>query len=269
MSGSRAALADGALTGRRIFVTGAGSGLGRAIALRLAALGAEVGGCGRRAEALAETAMLAEAAGGRFSAHVCDVRNAAEAAQALRDFAQGGLHGLINNAGGQFYQSAERISARGWAAVIDLNLTALFALCQAAYPLLRAAGGGSILNMSICPVERGGMGLAHAVAARSGVAGLARALALEWGAVGISINCIAPAAVETAALRSRASVEQIHDWAAAAPMRRNATEGEVAELSAYLMCPVASMITGQVIRIDGGAFLGAPVDLRAVEEEIA
>jgi citronellol/citronellal dehydrogenase len=262
----RSALADGALVGRRIFVTGAGSGLGRAIALRLAALGAEVGGCGRRQTLLEETATLAAAGGGRFTPHVCDVRDAAAAAQALNAFGADGLHGLVNNAGGQFYQRAEEISPRGWAAVIDLNLSAVFSLCQAAYPLLAASGGGSIVNMSICPAERGGLGLAHSVAARSGVAGLARALALEWGGKGISIKCIAPAAVDTEALRARASSGQVDAWGEAAPMRRNASADEVAELTAFLMCPAAAMITGQLIRIDGGAFLGAPVDMRPIEE---
>ncbi len=264
-------LRDGALDGSAVFVTGAGSGIGRAIAERLAALGAVVGGCGRRPEALAATGDAIAAAGGTFVPVPCDVRDADAARAALERFAGAhGLTGLVNNAGGQFYAAAADIRPRGWQAVIDLNLTAVFTLCQAARPLMRERGG-SILSISVTGAERGALGMAHAVAARSGVAGLTKALALEWGADRIRVNCLAPGTVATPAFAANSTAERRDRLRRQSPIPRLVEPGEVAELTAFLMSAAAGMITGQMLRIDGGSFLAAPVDMRpgAIEEEAA
>ncbi|KZY38285.1 hypothetical protein A3731_14240 [Roseovarius sp. HI0049] len=258
-------LASNSLAGRRFTVTGAGTGIGRAIALRLAALGATVGGMGRREEPLQET--LSMAGPGRFVPLPCDIRDYEAAARVMATFAEGGLDGLVNNAGGQFYAAASDISVNGFSAVVDLNLTALFALTTAAQPYL-AQSGGAIVNMSIVGAERGALGLAHAVAARSGVAGLSKALALEWGADRIRVNSIAIGTVETESFRAATAESLRRDLADQSPVPRLVDAAEVAELTAFLLSDAAEMITGQTLRLDGGAFLAGPIDMRPAKKDV-
>lgn len=255
-------LAGGILAGTVSIVTGAGTGIGRATARRLAALGATVIGCGRTEATLAETGGLIAAAGGRFRHRIVNVRDADAAAAFIAEVggAEGAIDLLVNNAGGQFFAPATEISARGWQAVIDLNLTAVFTLCKAAHAFL-ARRGGAIVNISLSAVERGSMGMAHSIAARAGVLGLTKTLALEWARDRIRANCIGPGTVPTRGLEGEADRALLDRLVAATPLGRTTTPEEVAELIAFLASPAGAMITGQLLQIDGGAHLGAGLHL--------
>lgn len=250
-------LAGNACEGMSALITGAGTGIGRAAALRLIELGARVTGVGRHEDTLAETKSLAVPPD-RFDYEVCDVRQT----EAMTDVVKkvGETHGiglLMNNAGGQFFAPATDISPGGWNAVIDLNLTANFNITRAAYPFL-AATRGSVVNISLSGVERGGMGMAHSLAARSGVLGLTRSLALEWAKDGIRLNCIGPGTVITTALGDEASGHVLGNLVEkGTPMRTTTSVEEVAELIAFVASPAGALMTGQLLQIDGGAHLGA------------
>lgn len=250
-------LAAHACEGISALVTGAGTGIGRAVTLRLVELGARVTGIGRHEDTLAETGSLTVAPD-RYDFEVCDVRDTESITAAVeRTGRRHGIGLLVNNAGGQFFAPARDISPRGWNAVIDLNLTANFTLTKAAYPFL-AAARGSVANISLSGVERGGMGMAHSLAARSGVLGLTRSLALEWARDGIRLNCIGPGTVITSALSEEASEHVLGNLVQkGTPMRTTTSVEEVAELVAFLAGPAGALMTGQLLQIDGGAHLGA------------
>lgn len=251
-----AVLRENLFAGQGGFVTGAGSGIGRAIALRLVDLGMAVFGTGRRPEPLQKTAELANGRAGSFAFEPCNVREV-EAIEALVKNVgdEQGIDLLVNNAGGQFFAPAAEISRRGWDAVVDLNLNAVFTVTRAAYPYLKARKS-SVVNISLSGIDRGSMGLAHSIAARAGVLGLTRSLALEWARDGIRLNCIGPGTVLTAGLDGEAAKPLREALIAATPMGRPTTVEEVAELTAFLASPAGAVMTGQLIQVDGAAHLG-------------
>jgi citronellol/citronellal dehydrogenase len=255
--GTPSVLRDGLFAGRSALVTGAGSGIGRAIALRLATLGMDVTGAGRRVEPLAETAGLAQSLAGSFQFTSCDLRDAAACEHLVDSVGNArGIDLLVNNAGGQFYAPATGISRKGWDAVIAINLSSIFTLTKAAYPFLKARQG-SVVNISLSGIDRGSRGLAHSIAARAGVLGMSRSMAMEWAADGIRLNCIGPGIVTTEGLESPTAQKMLGTLLAATPAGRATTPEEVAELVAFLASDAGRLMTGQMIHIDGAAHLGA------------
>jgi len=259
-------LRDGLFDSKGAVVSGAGSGIGRAIALRLCALGMQVTGMGRREDPLQETEALAKDLPGRFHVAPLNVRDTAALETAMAE--AGERHGidlLVNNAGGQFFAPATGISRKGWDAVIDLNLNAVFSATKAAYPYLKASRG-AVVNISLSGIDRGSMGLAHSVAARAGVLGLTRTLALEWASEGIRLNCLGPGTVVTAGLSDEAAKQLLDNLVSATPMGRATSVAEVAELTAFLASPAGALMTGQLIQIDGAAHLGAGLHMLAASD---
>ncbi|WP_432013022.1 SDR family oxidoreductase [Streptomyces cucumeris] len=250
-------------TGRTALVTGGGSGIGRAVAQRWAAGGGHVTVLGRREEALRETVGLIEAAGGRADAVTCDVRDAAAVDAAVDQVA--GRHGrldvLVNNAAGNFVVPAEDLSPGGWKAVVDIVLNGTFHCTRAAARHMLPAGRGAVLNVIAGYAWHGHPGTVHSAAAKAGVLAMTRTLAVEWGGRGVRLNCIAPGPTETdgasAALwpteAARARVM------GSVPADRFTTPEEVAESAAFLVSDRAAYVTGDVLVVDGGQWLGKAI----------
>lgn len=256
-SGPRA-LSRVSLARRRALVTGAGTGIGRGIAIRLAELGADVVGVGRRVEPLVETGCLVAAApddrgDGSFTWRSLDLRDREAATAAIAEVGgAGGLDLLVNNAGGQFIAPATEISERGMAAVLDLNLTAVANLTRAARPWL-AESGGTVVTISLSSPERGITGLAHSATARAAFLALTRRLAREWREDGIRLYGLAPGTVFTDGVRGEMSPEALRETLKNTPLRTDTATGEIAEWVAALAAGVGPLPSGTVLQLDGGA----------------
>jgi NAD(P)-dependent dehydrogenase (short-subunit alcohol dehydrogenase family) len=253
-------LAEGTFAGQVAIVTGGGSGIGRAIALELARLGAGVVVAGRRPDPLGETVSLVEAAGGSALAQPTDVRVPEQVdalvAAAVERF--GRVDVLVNNAAGNFVVRAESLSPNGWRAVVGIVLDGGFLCARAAgRRLIEQGGGGAILSVLASYAWTGGPGTVHSAAAKAGLLAMTRTLAVEWAPHGIRVNCISPGPTDTegagAALwpteEDRRRVERD------VPLGRLATVDEIAWWSAALCSRYAAYVTGEVLTIDGGQWL--------------
>jgi citronellol/citronellal dehydrogenase len=244
----QAALLDGQVA----LVTGGGSGLGRATALELAVLGAEVVVCGRREEPLDETAALAE--DGRVEARTCDIREE-DQVDALVDAVMerhGQIDLLVNNAGGQYMTPAEDITPKGFRTVIRLNVegTWLMTHSVATRAMIPEARGGKIVNVTLSP-HHGLPGMAHSSAARAAVENLTRVLSIEWARFGIRLTALAAGPFATETLRTKYPKPVVEGVAGTVPLGRLGTEEEFAWLVAYLASPAGDYVSGAVLTIDG------------------
>jgi 3-oxoacyl-[acyl-carrier protein] reductase len=236
------------LTDRVAIVTGAGRGIGRAIALELGRAGARVIVNYNRSAEAAE-ALAAEIGGVAVQADVCSAEGAdrlVAAAEAL-----GGLHILVNNAGITRDGLMLRMPDSDWQAVIDTNLTATFRMCRAAAAIMLRQRAGSIINLTSISGIRGNSGQANYAASKAAVAAMSRSLAKELARRGIRVNCVAPGFIATDMVdaMNRKVVEGVLD---VIPMRRIGQPEEVAHLVRFLASDEARYITGQELAVDGG-----------------
>lgn len=252
------------LRGRVAVITGAGSGIGQAIALRFAEEGATVVVAGQRAERLAETVALVEAAGGQGAAMPCDVADVVQVQELVRKAVEryGGVTILVNNAARNRPDHAvnETVSALDetwWAATFAVNVTGAFHCCKYVIPHMISAGGGSIINVASTSGIAGNWNQSAYVASKHALVGLTKSIALDYAGQGIRANAICPGFIETERSFAFSAVNRSTDWrerkVAEIPLGRLGRATEVAALAAFLASEESSYMTGVVIPIDGGS----------------
>ena len=263
----RSVFTPGLFAGRIIVVTGGGSGIGRCTAHEIAALGAHVAICGRKQEKLDVVKGEIEAAGGTCETHTFDIREEAQVKDAVAKIvvSNGRIHGLFNNAGGQFPSPAAQLSAKGFDVVVRNNLTGGFLVSREVYTQSMQQHGGSIVNMT-ADYRNGFPNMVHTGAARAGMANLTMTLAYEWAVSGVRVNSVAPGWIASSGMDTYTGdfKEQIPKLKGYCPLGRLGTESEVSAAVCFLLSDAAAFITGTELRIDGGVPLAnRSVDLPA------
>jgi NAD(P)-dependent dehydrogenase (short-subunit alcohol dehydrogenase family) len=244
-------------------VTGGGSGIGRAIALRLAQDGAQVVAAGQRLARLEETVRLIEAGGGGAVAAGCDVADQAQVERLMRVAveAYGRIDVLVNAAARNrpdepVPETAAEMPVEWWSATLDVNLTGCFLCCKHALASMLATGGGAIVNIASTSGLAGNWNQGAYVASKHGVVGLTRAIALDYAARNVRANAICPGFIETERSLRFGALYRGAGWRerklADIPLGRLGRPEEVAHLAAFLASDEAAYITGAAIPIDGG-----------------
>lgn len=243
------------LNGKVAVVTGAASGIGRAIALQLAKDGAAVSVWDLNAQGAEETAGLIRQAGGK--AIVCagdaSAKDAIAAAVARTHAELGPITVLVNNAGITGFDAFETITLEHWERMLKVNLTGPFLCTQAIIPDMLAAGWGRIVNISSSSTQTGSPSMAHYVASKGGVIGFTKALAIEYAAKGITVNNVPPGFVDTPMLR--ASPVDVDGYAATMPMKRPGKPEDIATAVSYLASEAAGYVTGHTLSVNGGRYM--------------
>lgn len=259
------------LAGRRILVTGGGTGLGRAMTEKFLSLGADAVICGRRSEVLMSTARALEDQYGReVHTYTLDIRQAPAVDEMAADiFAKGGLTGLVNNAAGNFISRTEDLSPRGFDAVAGIVMHGTFYVTHAVgkrwVEQAKAAGGWkpgdpmkSVISIIVTWVLNGGPFVVPSAMSKSAIHGMTMSLAAEWGRYGIRLNAIGPGEIPTEGMSKRLSPGEAPGARSAKvnPQGRAGEMSELQNLAAFLMSGGCDWLSGQSIMMDGAAHLG-------------
>ncbi len=255
-------LRDDALKGKTIVVTGGGTGLGKSMSTYLSKLGANVVITSRKLDVLQNTAKeIEQETGGKILAVACDVRNEDEVEnvlkQTLATFSK--VHGLLNNAAGNFISPTERLSANAFSTVIDIVLKGTVN-CTLAFGKhwIKEKQAASILNIITTYASTGSAYVVPSACAKGGVLTLTRSLAVEWGKYGIRTNAIAPGPFPTKGAWDRllpGDLAKKFDFKNRVPLKRIGDHQELANLAAFMLSDFSGYINGDVITIDGGEWL--------------
>ena len=267
MDASTNGSADGSTDGthgRVALVTGGGSGIGRAVALRLARDGLAVAVAGRDLSKVAATALAIEAGGGRAVAVSMDVTDPDAVRRGVADVTArlGAPSVLVNNAGIATSKKFGELTVADWERTFAVNVIGAFVVTQACLPGMTSAGWGRVVMVGSTAAVQGFPYVAHYVASKHALLGMARSLALEFAAKGVTVNCVCPGYVDTdmtqrtlaniAQATGRTIDEARRSLEAQSPQRRLMTPGEVADTIAHLCGEGAAGINGQAIVVNGG-----------------
>jgi NAD(P)-dependent dehydrogenase (short-subunit alcohol dehydrogenase family) len=248
------------LAGKRVLITGGGTGLGKSMGRRFLELGAEIAICGRRADVLEETAREhAAATGGQVTTHVCDVRDV-DAVEAMIEqlFAQRPLAALVNNAAGNFLARSEELSPRGVDAVLGIVLKGSVNCTLACGRRWLAADlPGTVLSITTTYAWTGSAYVLPSAIAKAGVLAMTQSLAVEWGGRGVRLNAIAPGPFPTPGAWARLvpRPDLARHLETRNPLGRPGEHRELADLAAFLLADGSAYINGEVATIDGGEWL--------------
>lgn len=244
------------LAGKNAVVTGSGRGIGRAIAMVLAARGASVAVWDLNAEGAEQTAAAIRAAGGTAIAVAGDAADAAviaASAERTRRELGGPVTILVNNAGISGYVPFTEMTEEAWDRIIGVNLKGPFLVTREFVPEMLEAGWGRIINISSSSAQSGAPSMAHYAASKGGVIGLTKALAMEFAAKGITVNNVPPGFVDTPLVRE--GPIDVEAAAAHMPMKRAGQPDDIAYAVAYLASDEAGYVTGQTLSVNGGRYL--------------
>jgi NAD(P)-dependent dehydrogenase (short-subunit alcohol dehydrogenase family) len=241
----------------KFIVTGAAQGIGRAVALRVAAAGAHVAVWDTQADGAEETARLCRERGALSRAWRVDVgaANEVEAAVAAFEREWGAPEGLVNNAAIFPRARALDMQLSEWERVLRVNLTGSFLCARAVARLMKDAGGGVIVNMASGRALAGAARGAHYSVTKGGIIALTKSLALDWAPYGIRVNCVIPGVTDTAQPRGELSDDELYALGSRVPLGRIGQPQDIAAAVAFLLGDDSAYMTGQSIAVNGGAIM--------------